>query len=300
MGEYRQHFIVIGSLLLTFVLVFLVSSPKDMFVNTPSFIDTELSMSSGVPVRTKMDLGDEEHLQSFPRRIGEWTGFDHYTSGAKEQLGADVLFIRTYRKEKLFQPVFLLVMQSPSVSNFHQPIVCYPSLGYEIEDKGEDLVYVKDISWVERTGEIDVSKLPEKIRKEIESSPYSDIGYWVSAKKLVIFKKNGGEVTERRVILYFYIKDNIYSSNKISMLRVSALAPSSGSYNDSLNAVKELMGEAIPLLFELRQAGKMFITNIAEWGIGGYFVILLLLSIPLAMIVYPLVIARIRRRSEIE
>lgn len=291
MGEYKRYATLIGSALLAFLVIFLCSSPQALF-GTVSFIDTELSNTSGskIPVTVRMDLGKEEQLKDFPLQIGEWSGVDHETAGVKESLGADVLLMRTYTKANSFQPVFLLVMQSSSRSSFHPPVVCYPALGYEIEEEGKEKVYVTDTAWVKKpVAQEEMSKLPKWAREELESSPYSGL---VSVKKLVVFKQNKGEVTERRVVLHFYIKDKMATSDKISMVRVSALAPPSGPYDDALIAAKELMGEAIPLMFEPHEKGKMFITYLAEWGIGGYFVILLLFSIPIAIITYPKVVAR--------
>ena len=55
---------------------------------------------------------------------------------------------------------------------------------------------------------------------------------------------------------------------------------------------KEFMGAVIPLMFKPAEEGKMAITRLVEWGIGGNFVILLLFSIPLAIIIIPKVWAR--------
>jgi len=293
MDEYKQYATLIGSALLVLIVIFLFSSPQALF-GSVSFIDTELYSASGskIPVIVKMDLGKEEQLKDFPLQIGEWSGFDHETAGLKESLGADVLLIRTYTKANsfTFQPVFLLVMQGSSRSSFHSPVTCYSALGYEIEEEGKEKVYVTDTAWVKKpVAQEEISKLPKWAREELESSPYSSL---VSVKKLVVFKQNKGEVTERRLVLYFYIQDKMATSDKISMVRVSVLAPTSGPYDDALIAAKEFMGEAIPLMFEPHKNEKMLIAYLAEWGIGGYFVILLLFSIPIAIITYPKVVAR--------
>ncbi len=290
MGEYKQYATLIGLSLLAFLVIFLFSSPQELF-STVSFIDTTLSEASGsqIPVRTKMDLAQEEQLKDFPYQIKEWEGVSRETASIKEALAADVLLMRTYTKANQPQPVFLLVMQSSSTSSFHGPIICYPYLGYEIEEEGKEKVRVTDTAWTETMSEEEISRLPKWLREALEFSSYTR---WVSVKKLVVYKQNNGKVTDRRVVLYFYIKDRMATSDKISMVRVSALAPPSGPYDDALSAAKELIGETIPLMFEPHKQGKMFITYLAEWGIGGYFVILLLFSIPLAIIIYPKIVAR--------
>jgi hypothetical protein len=61
--------------------------------------------------------------------------------------------------------------------------------------------------------------------------------------------------------------------------------------------INEFMGEVVPLLFEPQERQKMIITSLVEWGIGGYLVILLILSVPLALIIYPIIAARRKGRS---
>jgi len=291
MNEYKQYTTLIGSVLIVLVVLILLISPQDIF-SSVSLIDTELSEASrgGIPVLTKMDLAQEEQLKNFPRQIDEWVGVDQEMPRVKEYLGADVLVTRAYTKADIKVPVFLLILQASSISSFHPPPICYKSMGYEVEEEGKEDVYVTDTAWVDITiSEEELSRLPEWQREAIESSPYAG---WVSVKRLVVFKQDNGEVTDRRVVLYFYIKDKMFVSDKISLVQVSALAPPSGPYNDAVSAAKELMAEVIPLMYKPHQQGKMFITYLIEWGIGGYFVILLLFCIPLAIIVCPKVIAR--------
>ena len=65
---------------------------------------------------------------------------------------------------------------------------------------------------------------------------------------------NGNKkVTQRRVVLYFYVKENPFTSDNITMVRVSAHAPLNGSYNGVLNVTKEFMGDTIPCMFEIRE-----------------------------------------------
>jgi hypothetical protein len=293
--------ILIGGLIMLFVVVFLVSNPQEIFSST-SFIDTELSSSTGleVPVRTRMDLGSRRFLEDFPTQIGDWHGYDLDAEYVKEQSGADVALLRTYVKDTLSQPVWLVVMYSGNAASFHPPPICYPALGYQIEEQGRDLVNVKDISWLERSGDVDVSVLPDWVREAVKDIPVSEIGYLVSVKRLVIIKQENGQITDRRVVLYFYVKSKALSP-EIGMIRGSALAPLSGSYDDSLDVVKELMSEAIPRLFEPRDPGNLFITSIAVWGIKGYLLILLLLAVPGTMIGYPIIMyMRLRKQGKAE
>ncbi|MGC9445130.1 MAG: exosortase-associated EpsI family protein, partial [Candidatus Methanospirareceae archaeon] len=151
-GEFfEQYARIIGLLMLTFVIITLFSTPSTILAKRVTMIGTELSYTTSyqLPVRTKLDLGNTQHLQAFPKQIGEWSGYEYNTEGLKESLGADVMLMRAYSHPKLYQPIFLLVMQSYNRSSFHPPIVCYPALGYTIEYEGNELVTVQNASWVE-------------------------------------------------------------------------------------------------------------------------------------------------------
>jgi hypothetical protein len=305
MTEYRRNVIVVGALLFLFVVVFLMSDPHDIFATSYFFIDTELSKSSGleVPIRTKMELGTEEHMQNFPRIIADWTGYDYDTTRIETTIPNSVVLMRTYRRKILSQPVDLVIGYSGSPSSFYSPLVCYPVLDYFIEEEGHELVYVKDVSWLARSKDLDINKLPDWAKKEIElkSIPLSELGYWVSVKRLLISKWNNDKIIDRQVVLYFYIKDRSITP-KYGMLRCSAQIPLSGPYDSSLQGVKELMSEAIPLLFEPIKPSDIFLVLLARHGAGGYFAIFLLFFVPLAIIAYPVLRAKKAKttKSELE
>ena len=295
MNEYKQYSTLIGSILLVLVIIVLFIGPQDIF-SSVSLIDTELSQASGggIPVKTKMDLAQQEELENLPNEIGDWVGTDQEMPRLKEGLGADVFLTRAYNKADLTEPVFLLVMHASNKSGFHPPPICYKAMGYEIEEEGQEEIGVADTAWLDMTiSEEQLSRLTQWQREEIESSPYGGL---ISVKKLIVFKQYNGESTDRRIVLYIYIKDKMLVSDKISLVQVSALIPTSGPYNGVVSASEELMASVIPLLFQPHEKGEMFITYLVDWGIGGYFVILLLFGIPLSIIIYPKVLARRRGR----
>ncbi|MBE9594818.1 MAG: hypothetical protein IMF19_15210, partial [Proteobacteria bacterium] len=113
----------------------------------------------------------------------------------------------------------------------------------------------------------------------------------ISAKKLIAVKESDEsgdkKVTERRVVLYFYVKENL-ASNKVTMVRVSALAPLEGSYDGILDIRKEFMGDTIPCMFEIREEEEPIIFIVLASGsvIGKVSIVLLFLA-PLSIIFYP-------------
>ncbi|GAH60937.1 unnamed protein product, partial [marine sediment metagenome] len=223
---FEEYSRVIGMLALTFVVVILLSTPSMLFAKPLTMIDTELSRASGgeTSVRAKMDFGNNEHVRAFPNAIGDWTGANYNTTRIEKSLAADVMLLRAYSNPKLYQPVFFLIMQSNNRSSFHPPIVCYPALGYTIEEEGKEMIPVQNVSWIEEP-------LYTKPGNKTRIYPNRTI----SAKKLIVVKESNGKVTERRVVLYYYVKENPFASDTVTMVRVSALAPTEGSYDGILN-----------------------------------------------------------------
>jgi hypothetical protein len=274
---------VVGLFLLAVVISTLLSTPSMIFARRITTIDTELSHATGeeTPVQTLMDFGNNEHINAFPKHIGDWNASDYDTTGVAESLGADVMLLRAYSHPKLYQPVSFLIMQSKSRSSFHPPIVCYPALGYTIEEEGKEEIFVHNASWASKP------VLPAwESRKE-------EMGYFngtISVKKLIVVKeseKEGNkEVTERKVVLYFYVKKSPFVSNNVTMVRVSALAPLEGSYEGILNVTKEFMGDTFPCMFEIRKEEPLVLFILLS-SLAGKVVIGLIVLPLLLIIFYP-------------
>lgn len=140
---------LIGLVWLTFVIIILFSSPSQLLSKSITTIDTELSHASGeeTPVRARMDFGNVEHMDAFPKTIGDWSGREFAASERyKQTLGADMLFMRAYWRPEIPHHVFFTIIQSNNRSSFHPPIVCYPALGYTIEEEGKERIRVHNVS----------------------------------------------------------------------------------------------------------------------------------------------------------
>jgi hypothetical protein len=284
---FEEYSKIIGLLVLAFVIILLFSTPSMILAKSITSIGTELSHATGdeTNVRVRMDFGNNEHMRAFPEQIGNWTASSDYnTTRVAERLGADVILMRAYSHPKLYQPVFFLIEQSTNRSSFHPPIVCYPALGYTIEEEGKVMIPVQNMSWVE-----------EPFLKP-ENKTYISSNETISAKKLIVTKESNGTVTERRVVLYFYVKDSL-TSNKVTMVRVSALAPVEGSYDGILNITKEFMGDTVPCMFEMQKEEPTIFTSLASGSITGKAALLMLLLVPLAIILYPQLRGIQRRRN---
>ena len=284
----EQYSRLIGLIMLTFVLTTLCSPPSLILVKSITSIGTELSYATSgeLMVRTKLDFACSEHMQTFTRRIGNWTGTDYEDSErAKEALGADVLLMRNYKQPRLVQPIDLLLMQSYNRSSFHPPIVCYPALGYTIEEEGYELVTLQNASWAaERWME----------RRDVFSTSPT-----IAVKKLVVTKQSEtGETVERQVVLYFYVKERPLGSDAISMVRISALVPVTGPYDSVLDLEKDFLCDTFPYLFEARAPEPRVISTLLTGSLLDKLALLLLVLAPVMVTFYPqLKAAKKRRRN---
>jgi hypothetical protein len=276
MKMLEQYSRIIGFLLLTFVIILLFSTPSMLIAKSITTIGTELSHASEseTPVRTLMDFGNNEHMRAFPIQIGDWKGSDYNTTRIAESLGADVLLMRAYSHPRFYQPVFFLIVQSNNRSSFHPPPVCYPALGYTIEEEANEEIVVQNLSWAEG---------PWMSERD------AAFNGTISVKKLIVVKesKEDGKVTERRVVLYFYVKENPFASNTVTMVRVSALAPLAGSYDGILNRTKEFMADTFPSMFEIQREDPVLFTLLASRSVIGKVAIVMLFLAPLSLIFYP-------------
>ncbi|CAD6493205.1 MAG: hypothetical protein EMLJLAPB_00473 [Candidatus Argoarchaeum ethanivorans] len=276
---FEEYSKIIGLILLALVVILLFSTPSTFFSSSITTIDTELSHASGkeIMVEMKLDFGNNEHMRAFPMHIDGWKGSDYNTERVAKSLGADVMLMRAYSHPESYQPVFLLIVQSDNRSSFHPPVICYPALGYTIEEEGKEEIPVHNVSWV------------AKPMYSISESRKEEMGYFngtISSKKLIVLKESNGKVTERRVVLYFYVKEGIPSKD-ITMIRVSSLAPTEGSYEGVLDLTRAFMGKTIPYMFEPKEMQPTMFTIITSNSITGKLVVLLFLIIPLLFIFYP-------------
>ena len=275
MTFFKQYHWVIGLLALAGILTLMLGTPGTFFGQSASFLYSKLSdpNSNRTFVRTNMDFGDEDALNNFPKKIGEWKGNDYETEGLKAQLGADVLLMRAYRKPTVNQLIFFLIMQSNSQTSFHPPEICYPAQGWDIESEETDHLDVTNASWLE----------PELYPEFSKSKALIQI------KKLVVTQEKGQEIIGRRAVIYFYVKNAPVgaASDEVVMIRVSAIIPSEGPYEEILEMEKQLMIESIPNMFELREKEDIIIVQLAHSGAWGILAIITSFSLPLGLSFYP-------------
>ncbi len=275
MAFYRRYAVLLSAIALVLILVVLLTSPASTLSPGGTFIGSDLTGTGGdeVHVRTKIDLSDAEALSEFPKQFGVWQGEDASQSeidDMRETLGADVVLLRDYERAGLYQPLDVLVMQAETDVSFRPLATCYVAHGYDVVEEGKETVSMSGNGWTEG----------------------QDLSLPLS--RMVAVRQREGEVYQRLVVLYFYLRGNQLSGDAVTMLRVQALATPAGSYSGILSMQKDFIAEAVPLLFEPdeRAGWRPLAVRLAGVGAGGYLAMALLLLIPVAIAVYP------RLRSE--
>ncbi len=280
---------IAGSLIvIALIVVLLFSSPGAFFSTGVSFIDTELhgSSDSGQFVRTRMDLADPQQVGRIIEQT-EWTGYQYDWEEFKQMLGAETLAAWSCYHPSSSRVVWFLIIQSKDTTSFHPPPVCYQSLGYIIEEESTIDIPVPGEGWA-MEGVFEFSDDPHIY------------GGSVRVKELIVARKVGSNQMDRRLVLYCYLKEErtAYPST-ITMIRVSAIIPSSDSYEDVLTLEKKLITDFFPLMFEPREGGRTLSRWLFdEWGPMGGLVIAVMILIPLGFMVYSIVCHSRKKRVE--
>jgi hypothetical protein len=280
MGGYEDHCKFIGFFVLVIVVITLLSSPSLLLAKNVTVVGTELSYSTGNErdIRAKMDIGDLNCFSSFPKNISGWTSMDYDTKRYQEVLDADVLLMRRYKDPVSFKPVFFLITYSDNLSSFHPPIICYPSLGYTIIDESVENIPIRDVSWAEK---------PLYSTYENKTDAYFDSNDVISVKKLDLAKYKKDVLVERKVVLYFYLKNEYSTSNAVTLVRISAVVPSEDTYDDTLALCKNFAAEAMPHMFKIAEEDDSMAASLIKAGPVGWFGIVSLLLMPVGIMFYP-------------
>jgi hypothetical protein len=265
----RSYLPIIGLFLLTISVVLLSSDPELVFSRGVSFVSTEEGWRTGeeMLVWARSGFKSNEEMMEFPRQLGEWEGQDicaETSAHLRETLGASVFLLRTYRQPGLSPPVFFLIIQARESSAFHPPPVCYRVLGYLVEED-KDLVQISPA----QVGDVRV-------------------GGVIPMKKLWLSKIRDGEVTERRIAIYFYLKGNQFTADTMNLIRFETLAPVQGCPEGVLQHMREFAGLALPHLFDFREyESEILFTRLAGKGTGGWLMIAVGVAFPAALITTP-------------
>jgi hypothetical protein len=268
MSNRSKYFVLIGVCVLTVAVTFLLAAPNFIFSPTITVIGTDLNKTSPnqISVLTKTDF-DPQQIANFPRDVGKWHGVDYDTTATAQKLGAPVVLLRGYNPDTFTQPLFLTIVQSKADSSFHGPIHCFGA--ENIQDQAAEQLAIDNPAWAKDNGTV----------------------YMPLNKLIVANKSPDGQILDRSVVLYFYVKGNQYYNDTITMIEVQGLIPLEGPYDGTLDEEKLFLSQITPLIFQLQpnQSGNWhpLIAEMAGKGAIGYLGIGAFLLIPLVIIFYP-------------
>jgi hypothetical protein len=227
------------------VVALLLSTPSMIFAQSVAIVDTELRDQGADPTRvlTRLDLGDEAQLQRIPRELGPWRlAQERDWDRVAEILNTDVLLSRDYTRSDLLQPANLLIVQSTNVSSFHPAPVCYRAQGWTVPADGGRVVtvHVPNATWAQ-----------ERWLSDAETNVF---GGNITAKLLEATKTNAaGEVVEKRVALYVYLKKEDWRVTKeVTWIRTEIVIPPDSPAEEALPVLSSLLGETVPQIFTFR------------------------------------------------
>ncbi|MFC2040198.1 hypothetical protein ACFLTW_03365 [Chloroflexota bacterium] len=296
MTEYRQYLPLLGLFLLGIVFALLLSTPSNIFQQHIYFsTEKTINPATALLATEKIHIGNQEELSTIPDKIGDLQSIDFDGSALKEALMAETLLVREYFTEELTNSVFLLVVQSNSQSSIHPPPVCYKAQGYEIEKEGVEKIKLSNPDWL-MTLPTDMDSLPMWAQESMTESPLSGT---IPVNSMIVVKRNGESIIERRIVLYFYLIDTSSVDEKFNMVRVSTLSSISDRYDSSIENAKNLMAQVVPLIFEPANKSNedMLVERLAAMGIVGFCIISVLIAAPLSIIIYPKFIAIRKKRT---
>ncbi len=282
----NQWSFIIGITLLVVAIVILCSAPGMFWASGLQFVDTELRGTSDtcIVVRTLSDFGDAQVMEALPLQQAGWSRSDEDLQNVATQLGAKTLLTWSCRHESTPHLIWFLILQSKDVSAFHPPAVCYQSQGWDIQEEEIITVRVDGNDWIE-------SNL---MNPSSDGTPLIEVD--INVNKLVITKQQGEMTWQRRVVLYYYIKPSkSVTPEEVTMIRVSAPVPVTGSYEHILKLEKLIIADTIPLMFESANEEKIIARRLLDnSSLLGGLVIAVIVLIPIGLIMYPHICKRMK------
>ncbi len=193
--------------------------------------------SNAIRVKALIDFEDQNQLDEFPIRLGDWTGNDYDT---EKDIWGDLfleyesILLREYSKTGSPNIVFMCILNA---TIYEHPLeIWYPATGWEIMEEG-----FVDISWKDDLKD-----------QHPLSSEFSKRNVTITLKMLLVGQKESGETSERRLVLFCYVKPAKTDTEEYSttLFRISTSVPNSGTYESFLISEEELIREIIPRLFK--------------------------------------------------
>lgn len=170
----------------SYVFIFLLS-PKDITDYTIADTTYYGETKNRLMLKTGYEYNSMEELQTFPRVLGDWKGFDfRYDESVYRVLKADILLSRTYEK-KNGSYIWMDIINSKVGESFHDPKICLG--GWNINN--------------ESISEFRIANPPNPFTK-------------LFTKRLDYSKKN-----QSQIMVYWFMFKKVGSIDSVSMIRIT-------------------------------------------------------------------------------
>lgn len=254
MTTKKEIIIMIGILLLSYIIVFLLSS-KD--ITNYTIADTEYwrETDNRIMLKTAYEYNSESDIKLFPKTLGNWSSINfRYPNATYEKLNAVMLMSRAYTNTN-GNIIWLDIINSKTGESFHKQNICIEGSGWNITS--------------DTISEFKIAESP---------NPYTKL----YANRLDITKKDRSQV-----IVYWFMFKKLGSGDAVTMIRLTA-EDTIGNTENTFNSIKEFTEEQ---LF-IAMYKKSEIENIStaeyiyqQYGNKGILGIIITMFIPIILII---------------
>jgi len=205
---------MIGILLLSYVAIFLLS-PNDMTDYTVADTEYWRETNNRLMLKTSYDYNSKEDVQTFPKNLREWKGYDfQYPKEVYKLLNADIFLSRTYTKDD-GRLVWMDIINSKVGESFHKQRICVEGAGWKVDN--------------ESIAQFKIAEAP---------NPFTIL----HANRLDYSKKD-----ERQVMVYWFMFKKFGSNDTVAMIRLTSpvISDETNAYNTIRDFIQDELFKAM-------------------------------------------------------
>ena len=280
----RRAPFVTGLVLAILITGVLVASPASFVGRGATFIDTTswASRGGGVPVETAAYLRSTEDLLDFPASFESWNMTSDVAASwqnVADFYDADAMISRYYAQRGLYVPIHLFIIDSKFTRVLHSLPVSYGLQGLEAVSQEDRLLDMSEAHWID------------------EDSPNQE----VPVVEMEFVRKNAtsGEVLERRLVHYFWVKREAWGvTNHMTWVGANMLVPTTGDLSPHRALLGNFTTDVIAQIFvpDASDVAPTVAHALLDDRPTGPVLLGASVLVPLALIGYGL--AGVRRRDE--
>ena len=256
----KNILIMIGILLLSYVAIFLLS-PQDMTDYTVADTEYWRETNNRLMLKTSYDYNSKENVQTFPKTLREWKGYDFkYPPEVYKLLNADILLSRTYTKDD-GSLVWMDIINSKVGESFHKQKICVEGAGWNVDKEG--------------IAQFKIAEAP---------NPFTTL----HANRLDYSKKG-----EKQVMIYWFMFKKFGSNDTVAMIRLTS--PVISNESNAYDTIKDFVqDELFKALYKQAEPANMTVAEniMSTYGNLGIAAVAIGILLPLGLI-----FAGVRRKN---